>query len=80
MRTLTLLACAAVLAGCAPAALVRSDMMSFDRDHYDCTRESSYPQTLIAPGLGGPVGVTSLTTDRRLYVACMRARGYEEER
>jgi MFS family permease len=71
------------LAGCAPAPLTvrKASMSSYDRDDYECDRESfTYGG---GSGLGAAVGIyTARKEARRLYVSCMRARGYtvEEQR
>jgi hypothetical protein len=71
------------LAGCAPAPLTvrKADMRSYDRDDYECDRESvTYGG---GTGLGAAVGHYQARKEaRRLYTACMRARGYtvEEQR
>ena len=76
MRALTLLLCAGILAACArPIAFTRADMSAFPRDDYECRREATYSSV---SGVGGMVG-TDRVLDRRLYAACMGARGYTKQ-
>jgi hypothetical protein len=69
------------LAGCARRlpVMTRADMTAHDRDHYECTKEAAFPQTIVMPIAGvGPMGTTRMMVDIGLYSLCMKARGYQE--
>lgn len=83
-----------VLTGCAtraPTVWTKADMVAYDRDHYECTRDARQ----VIPGAGIPAPVAGggffggmaqgiaygasrarVETDGSLYAMCMKARGY----
>lgn len=79
-------ALALLLTGCSLPTMTRADMTAFDRDHYECYREASFPQSSVMalPGAGGGllVGGSGVSTPahsrpgQNLYRLCMKARGY----
>jgi len=78
-RSFAAIALALILAGCGPSVSYRNaqnpafGQAEFDRDSYECERNSVRPASEVQ---GAPSGAAT-AIDRRLYASCMAGRGWQ---